>query len=353
MQRRRDRGHARVMTDTTLTHRSVAALAQRQGGVVLRRQAHESGMTHDQIRSLVRQGHWTALHHGVYLTTARGPDPRPPLLARLWAAHLRCGPNSVIAMGGAARLLRLQGLPEAMPHVDVILPRGRHLRPDLRLRLHSATLGPGEVVLRRGLPTTSAVRTLADLLLRVPEEQGLSLLDSALRQGLVTDLSAVDRALRYRPRADRARAVLPLADGRAESPLESVTRLDCVRGGVPPDELQYRVLDRSGRQLARTDFCWRRGLRRPLLGEVDGRGERTLSEPVGTERFRQNRLTLGDYALIRFTWADTEQPGQVAAMVRAALDELRISRPPVRAGADAGVSAWAAPPDRATRGAPG
>lgn len=308
-----------------LTRRTIAALARRQGGTVLRRQAQEAGLTRDQIRILVRRRSWLPLHHGVYFVNGRSPADEPPLLARLWAAHLRCGPSSVIGLGGAARLLRLQGLPTAIPQVDVILPRGRHPRPDQRLRPHVAVLGPDEILRLRGLPLTSATRTLADLLLRIPEAQALSLLDSGLHQGL-TDLPALERALRYRPGVDRARALLPLADGRAESPLESYSRFDCIQGGVPPDELQYRVLDHTGRQLARTDFCWYRNLRRPLLGEADGRVFRGLPEALRDDRCRLSGPTLGNYAFLRFTWADAQQPGRIASLVRSALDELRVDR---------------------------
>lgn len=288
----------------------LAALARRQGGVVLRRQAQEAGLTRDQVRDLVQHGRWQALYQGVYLTCGVDPNGPPPLLARLWAAHLRCGPSSVINLGSAARLLHLAGLPREMPYVDVLVPRGRHPRPDLGLRLHIGALTPGEVLRLRGLPVTAPARTLADLLLRIPEDQALSLLDSALHQGLLPDLEAVDRAVRYRPGADRARRLLPLADGRAESALESVSRLDCIRGGVPPDELQHRVRDARGRQLARTDFCWRRGLRRPLLADAGGR----RPAPHG-------------HTLLRFTWADVQHPGRVAGMVRTALDRLRVSPP--------------------------
>ncbi|MFC1430828.1 type IV toxin-antitoxin system AbiEi family antitoxin domain-containing protein [Streptacidiphilus sp. N1-3] len=304
-------------TSSTLT-----ALARRQGGVVLRRQAQQAGLTRDQVRGLVQRGRWQALHQGVYLTGGFAPDRPPPLLARLWAAHLRCGPSSVIALGAAARVQRLAGLPPEMPYVDVLLPRGRHPRPDLRLRLHIAALAPGEVVRLRGLPVTAPARTLADLLLRIPEDQALSLLDSALHQGVLPDLAEVDRAVRYRPGADRARCLLPLADGRAASALESVSRLDCIRGGVPPDDLKYRLLDGRGRQLARTDFCWHRGLRRPLLGDADGRG--------GGGSSGGRRLPPGDYRLLRFTWADASEPGRVAGLVRTALEELRIRPQPAR-----------------------
>ncbi len=306
-------------TPHSTTRSTLAALARRQGGVVLRRQAQEAGLTRDQVRALVQHGRWQALHQGVYLTCGSDPAGPPPLLARLWAAHLRCGPSSVIGLGSAARLHRLAGLPRELPYVDVLLPRGRHPRPDLRLRLHIAALVPGDVVRLRGLPVTTPARTLADLLLRIPEDQALSLLDSALHQGVLPDLREVDRAVRYRQGADRARRLLPLADGRAASALESVSRLDCVRGGVPPDELQYRLRDARGRPLGRADLCWHRGLRHPLLGDADPRG-----------RGRGLWLPPGDYTRLRFTWADAQEPGRVAALVRAALDDLRAAPP--RAG---------------------
>ncbi|MFC1418299.1 type IV toxin-antitoxin system AbiEi family antitoxin domain-containing protein [Streptacidiphilus cavernicola] len=294
---------------------ALAALARRQGGVILRRQAQEAGLTREQVRTLVQRGRWQALHQGVYLTSGFDPGGPPPLLARLWAAHLRCGPTSVIGLGSAARVLRLAGLPPELPYVDLLIPRSRHPRPDLRLRLHVAALTPGEVVRLRGLPVTSPARTLADLLLRIPEDQALGLLDSALHQGVLTDLGEVDRAVRYRPGADRARRLLPLADGRAESALESAARLDCIRGGVPPDDLQYRLLDARGRQLARADLCWRRGLRHPLLGDADD----TPGPPRGP------RPPPGGCSRLRFSWADAQQPGRVAARVRAALEQLRVN----------------------------
>lgn len=302
---------------TTSTRSTLAALARRQGGVILRRQAQDAGLAREQVRALVQHGSWLALHRGVYLTGGLAPDGSPPLRARLWAAHLRCGPSSVIALGSAARALHLTGLPRELPYVDVLLPRGRHPRPDLGLRVQIGALAPGEVVRLRGLPVTAPARTLADLLLRLPEEQALSLLDSALHRGVLPDLGPVDRAVRYRPGADRARRLLPLADGRAASALESVARLDCIRGGVPPDELKHRVLDDRGRQLARADFCWHWGLRQALFAHADDRVPRQARPP----------LPRGAPEPLHFTWADARQPGRVAELVRAALDPLRLSPP--------------------------
>jgi hypothetical protein len=299
---------------TAETNPHVHRIAQAQGGVILRRQAWECGLTSTQIRWLVRTGRWLPLQHGALLVDAHrhAPGAGPPLIAALWAAHLRCGPRSVIALGSAARLYGLGGLSREMPRVDVILPRGRLPVPDQRVRVHLADLRPEEVVRIGRLPVTTPVRTLADLLLAAPEPQALALLDSALHRGLVTrrDLARVERALTGRRGAEAARAVLPLADGRAATPLESRARLDCLRGGVPPDHLHYRALLPSGRLLAQAPLCWTRGLRRPLLAHPDGR-ELHTPEPFAT------------HAVLHFSWADAIRPGRIAGFVREALDRLR------------------------------
>jgi very-short-patch-repair endonuclease len=45
-----------------------------------------------------------------------------------------------------------------------------------------------------------------------------------------------------------------LADGRAESPMESEARLAFIEGGLPKSELQYKIVDLQGR-VWRVDFA--------------------------------------------------------------------------------------------------
>ena len=51
------------------------------------------------------------------------------------------------------------------------------------------------------------------------------------------------------------RELLPLADPRADSPMESEARLVMIDGGLPMPELQYEVVDGRGK-LRRLDFAW-------------------------------------------------------------------------------------------------
>jgi hypothetical protein len=146
----------------------------------------------------------------------------------------------------------------------------------------------------------------------------VSALDSALHQGIVTerDLPDLDRLMARRRGAVNAREWIELADARAESPLETRVRLRCRDGGVPPDDLQAEVRGPDGKPIARVDLLWR-GAR--LIGEADGAEFHDQPEAVFRDRQRQNLLINAGFRVLRFTWADTLDPGRVVQLVRQAL----------------------------------
>ena len=51
------------------------------------------------------------------------------------------------------------------------------------------------------------------------------------------------------------RDLIALADGLAESPMESEARLAMIDGGLPIPELQYEIVDGNG-DVRRVDFAW-------------------------------------------------------------------------------------------------
>ncbi|MFG3422845.1 hypothetical protein ACIBTZ_12765 [Micromonospora sp. NPDC049460] len=113
-----------------------------------------------------------------------------------------------------------------------------------------------------------------------------------------------------------ARSHLAEADGRAQSPLETRTRLRCVDGKVPPDVLQLMVRDDDGYLLGIGDLGWR-GPR--VIAEADGRGPHGTPEAVYADRRRQNRLVNAGWTVLRFTWADTLDPAYIPWTVRQAI----------------------------------
>ncbi|MFI6237807.1 endonuclease domain-containing protein [Micromonospora sp. NPDC050784] len=184
--------------------------------------------------------------------------------------------------------------------------------------MHQVTVGPGDVVKVAGIPATSSLRTVSDVILRVDRYPAVSVLDSALNQGRIdpAQLAAIPNLIRGRRGAVVAHACLAEADGRAQSPLETRSRLRCVDGRVPPDALQLEVRDDDGYLLGIGDLGWR-GPR--LIAEADGRDAHGTPEAAYADRRRQNRLVNAGWTILRFTWQDTLHPSYIPHTVRQAI----------------------------------
>ncbi|BDX31425.1 hypothetical protein TUM20985_19720 [Mycobacterium antarcticum] len=118
--------------------------------------------------------------------------------------------------------------------------------------------------------------------------RALATLDAALRSGHCDrrelGLAAIAQAGRRGIVA--VRDLIPLADAAAESPMESESRLMMIDGGLPMPELQYEVIDLSGR-LWRLDFAWPDA---KVAVEYDGFDFH--SDPDALRRDRQKRAAL-------------------------------------------------------------
>ncbi|MGW1002010.1 hypothetical protein [Streptomyces sp. NPDC002520] len=167
---------------------------------------------------------------------------------------------------------------------------------------------------------TTPVRTCADLLLQLPRMEAVSVLDSALHQGLLaeSDLHKIPTHLSGRPHAPRARTWLRLANARAESPLETRVRLICLDDGLPLPVLQWRIPDLEQGCSYRIDLGWPAR----LVGiEADGKAPHSTPQALYKDRFRHNRLStlLPGLTLLRFTWSDTYNPQSILLPLRRAL----------------------------------
>ena len=99
-------------------------------------------------------------------------------------------------------------------------------------------------------------------------------------------------------------------------------RLRAADGGLPPDELQYRVRTASGSIVAIADFAWLRPDAR-VIGEADGVDAHDNPTALFRDRHRQNEIIAAGYDPIRFTWQDTLDPGYVPHAIRKALNGPR------------------------------
>ena len=124
------------------------------------------------------------------------------------------------------------------------------------------------LVQRDGLTAVAPARAVWEVACRSSLEAGVVTANSALRHdpGLAEVLTELQAEFASVPGSRRARTVLALADGRSESPGESVTRVQFFRYGIPEAEPQYQVVDSRGQ----------------LLGTCDWAGTTTATSPSST-----------------------------------------------------------------------
>jgi len=257
-------------------------------------------------------------------------DPPARLLYR--AALLSEGDSACLYGVAAARVWKVEGLPAVDEAIEVAVVGGPSRRSLPASRTHAADVDLPPIVVRQIPVAASELRVVEGLRVRdvglsvidagldLDRASALSVLDSALHLRLVSqdDLMMLVAAAKGRPGIARLRPLADLADGRAESPLESRIRLICVDGKVAPDVLQHPVYDASGVLVAVGDLGWLLGRRRPLLAEADGKVH-DLPTAVYRDRRRGNVLVATACDTVRFTWADSRRPPYVLYVVRSAL----------------------------------
>lgn len=216
-------------------------------------------------------------------------------------ATVRLG--GVLSCTSAARLLGLPVLFDTGLHVTV--PRSWGHATASGVRVHRRDLRSDE---HDGV-CTSLLRTVLDCARELPLREALVVCDAALRAGLSPEglRCAADAA---RGRGSTAlRRVASLADGRAESPIESCLRLLAGElGRVRPQVW----IDGVGRVDLLLDG-W-------LVLEADGFEFHATRAHYREDRRRANALAERGYVLLRFTYEDVvHRPGAVVETLVAVL----------------------------------
>lgn len=276
-----------------------------------RAQARDAGVRDWQLRHADVE----RLSRDTYLPRALSGEVR----SRLAAVLLTAPPGAMASHATAAAFwgveIPLQGRSDR--RVDVIVPLTSRSESRRDRRVHRTPL-PLEDVTRRGsMPVTTPARTWRDLAGVLQPPALLAVTDQLLDRWV--SRAELEQQLASRPTgrgSARARAVLPVADPRAESPMESVLRWLLHAAGLPVPILQHVVRDAAGRTLARADLAWPD---RRVLVEFDGDVHRERDVFVNDLR-RQNRLIAAGWTVLRFTSADVlGRPDEVVAEIRRAL----------------------------------
>lgn len=188
---------------------------------------------------------------------------------------------------------------------------------------HTGALSSGDLCFVAGLPCTSLERTVVDCCRMFSVQQSVILVDHAARLGADMDLlRSICAGLAGRNGVLALRRALQLADPRAESAGESLTRELLDRLGIEPPELQYVVRTPLGEH--RMDFAWPE-LRVAL--EFDGRAKYfdygPVADAVFAERRREKALMEQGWTFLRIEWKDLFNEVEFKYRVLRALGKAR------------------------------
>jgi predicted transcriptional regulator of viral defense system len=292
----------------------------RVAGIVTTAELTAAGFSDDRIRTLTKRGDLYRVGRGVY---ADGPRAYETLafkgglqLLQLAAAVAVTGKGTVVSHESAAYLHSIDLLSKQEAATLTCPPqRGRNARPGIRL--HSARLPAEHVTTWARLPVTTPARTVVDLLRTLSFRDGVVTADSALHRKLVTkaELTAVLATCAHWRGARRAGDVIEFADGRAESPLESIARIAFRDCGLPPPDLQV-WLGGTVEPVGRVDFYWKQYR---TIAEVDGAIKYADPERARAQLRRDSLLRDDGFEVVHFTWQQiTQTPEQVAVSIRKA-----------------------------------
>jgi len=271
-----------------------------------RAEARGVGITRSQLRGAA----YRRLGAGLYRWT--GLTETPHLILTAAAKRMPAGAAS---SGRTAAWLHGVDLMPCDP-VEVTIPEPSGSSRLAGALVRRAHLARHDIVRRRSLPTTSALRTVVDLGGRDPLTEGVVAADLFLHAGLIS----VDELRSYvaqHPRARgiaRLRRVVALVEPKAESAMETRLRMLLVLARLPRPEVQVSIHDDAGRFLGRPDLLYSR---QRLAIEYDGGNHR---DRLVDDNRRQNSLVGAGLRLLRFTAADVYgNPNTIAMQVRHSL----------------------------------
>ncbi|MBT9607371.1 hypothetical protein [Microbacterium sp.] len=290
------------------------------------------------LRAAVRDGSLVRLHRDAYVYADALDDlwPDGRHLVRVVAAHLgMTGGAAVMSHRSAAVLHGLAQPYLADAPVETTTIGDVRMSGRAGLRRHSDRLPDDDVVEVSGIRCTSVDRTVFDVARTCSVDVGVSCADAAARKealcGRDFDSDAQDRwrerllgravASPGRRGVVRARRVLRFADGRAQLPGESVSRVQLARLGFRDFELQVRV-DGPGRREYFVDI----GLPESrTFWEFDGEGKyaastdgRTLADVLLDEKRREDWIRgVTQWRFTRGGWRDIATPVALRARLEA------------------------------------
>jgi very-short-patch-repair endonuclease len=304
---------------------AIAALAQRQHGVVSLPQLVVLGLQARAVSARAEAGRLHRLHHGVYavghpLLTAEG---------RWTAAALACGDGALLSHRSAAILWGLREGGGARIDVTTTRRVGRS-RPGIRVHWRPSLVA-ADAGSCRGVPCTSVARTLLDLAAVLSAREVENACDRA-EQLRIFDGRQIEELLKRDPGARGTRRLRDVLDNL--DPLSPATRTEierlmlalCRTHTLPQPVVNGWIqLPECG---FAPDFLWPDAR---LIVETDGHKTHLTKRAFEQDRRRDQLLAEAGYITLRFTWRQlTEEPERVARTIAKVLENRAATRTSLR-----------------------
>jgi very-short-patch-repair endonuclease len=275
-------------------------IARGQHGALSIAQIERAGLTVDQRRGLLERG----VLERVGTRVLRSPFVEATPLAELAAFVLDCGAGAVASGLTAAALHEFDGI-ELAPPWHVTVPRGRLVRRPGHHIHTTIDLEPIDRTRVHAIPVMTAARSLIDAARYLPPRRLTVALDSALRDGRITEDLLHARIVELR-RSGRhgIPKLLAVIDGAeavrgGHSWLERRVLELCDHARLPRPSTQ-RVTSRATDRLVRVDF---RFPGTTVIVEVLGyRWHRGNRAQFNRDAERVNALVLQGYVVLQFTY---------------------------------------------------
>jgi Transcriptional regulator, AbiEi antitoxin len=314
---------------------NLGQITDANGGIFSRAQALDCGETDRSLAVAVRDGALVRLRRGFYTPAGIYAAANASAKHVLHARAAMAGQRGRVALTGvsAAALHGFDIYDTSLDMVHLVRLDSGSTRTEAGIVHHGSRQDiEQELDWYEGILASVPARAVWEVACRSSLEGGVVTADSALHQipELKESLNALHDRFALFPGSVKGRTVMRFADGRSDSPGESVTRVQYYRHGIPIPDLQFDVFDDRGVLIGTSDFYWD-DFRH--LGEFDGKikyqnllrpGE-SPSDCVFREKRREDAMRADGRGMSRFVWSDVMPRNARRTMIqlRVALDQSR------------------------------
>jgi very-short-patch-repair endonuclease len=270
------------------------------------------------IEHRLTTGAWVPVFRGAYRLAGSECTVEQKIMAGVLAA----GSGAVASHRAAATLFGMPGVPR---WVEVTVPRPREVAVKGIIAHRTRLLVPEDVARLKGIPATTAVRTIADLAKVYPASKVGPMLDYALARRLVTRAQLEARA-KGRKHNDVLRELLDERPATARpmgSEFEACLFRALRDAGLPLPVAQYRVLMPDGSEVF-LDFAYPDVM---LAIEADSYLWHASLADWQRDRARNNEIVALGWSILPLTYhLVVHTPAEAARQVRGARAARLVAR---------------------------